>query len=130
MLTASVENMLVTSIDTTLETGVVPMQYIIIISTVRRQSEVGIQRWTNVGPIVNFCLGYFSHLDSHYSEKSRLLIIQIELEFKILLFLSTFPFKNLKILISIKYSNYKVRNLVYSTLQSENICILFAMLAY
>ena len=39
MLTASVENMLVTSIDTTLETGVVPMQYIFIISTVRRQSD-------------------------------------------------------------------------------------------
>ena len=44
MLTASVKNMLVTSINTTLETGVVPAQYIIIISTVRRQSEVGIQR--------------------------------------------------------------------------------------
>ena len=39
MLTASVENMLVTSIDTTLETGVVPTQYIVIISTVRRQSD-------------------------------------------------------------------------------------------
>ena len=59
MLTASVENMLVTSIDTTLETGVVPTQYIVVISTVRRhrQSEVGIQRWIDVGPIVNFCLG-------------------------------------------------------------------------
>ena len=57
MLTVSVENMLVTSIDTTLETGVVPTQYIVIISTVRRQSEVGIQRWLDVGPIVNFCLG-------------------------------------------------------------------------
>ena len=56
MLTASIENMLVTSIDTTLETGVVPTQYIDIISTVRRQSEVGIQRWIDVGPIVNFCL--------------------------------------------------------------------------
>ena len=44
MLTASVKNMLVTSIDTTLETGVVPTQYIVIISTVRWQSEVGIQR--------------------------------------------------------------------------------------
>ena len=44
MLTASVENMLVTSIDTTLKTGVVPTQYFVIISTVRRQSEVGIQR--------------------------------------------------------------------------------------
>ena len=59
MLTASVENMLVTSIDTTLETGVVPTQYIVIISTVRRQSEVGIQRWIDVGSIVNFCLGVF-----------------------------------------------------------------------
>ena len=41
MLTASVENMLVTSIDTTLETGVVPTptQYIVIIPTVRRQSD-------------------------------------------------------------------------------------------
>ena len=57
MLTASVENMLVTSIDTTLETGLVPTQYIVIILTVRRQSEVGIQRWIDVGPIVNFCLG-------------------------------------------------------------------------
>ena len=36
MLTASVENMLFTSINTTLETGVVPTQYIVIISTVRR----------------------------------------------------------------------------------------------
>ena len=58
MLTASVENMLVTSIGTTLETGVVPTQYIVIISTVHRQSEVGIQRWIDVGPIVNFCLGF------------------------------------------------------------------------
>ena len=39
MLTASVKNMLVTSIDTTLETGIVPTQYIVIISTVRRQSD-------------------------------------------------------------------------------------------
>ena len=39
MLTASVENMLVTSIDTTLETSVVPTQYIVIISTVHRQSD-------------------------------------------------------------------------------------------
>ena len=39
MLTASVENMWVTSIDTTLETGVVPTQYIVIISTVHRQSD-------------------------------------------------------------------------------------------
>ena len=57
MLTASVENMLVTSINTTLETGVVPTQYIVIISTVGQQSEVGIQHWIDVGPIVNFCLG-------------------------------------------------------------------------
>ena len=53
----SVESMLVTSIDKTLETGIVPMQYIVVILTVRRQSEVGIQRWIDVGPIVNFCLG-------------------------------------------------------------------------
>ena len=58
MLTASVENMLVISIDTTLETGVVPTQYIVIISTVPRQSEVGIQRWIDVGMIFDFCLGY------------------------------------------------------------------------
>ena len=58
MLTASVENMLVTSTDTTLEAGVVPMQYIVIISTVRRQPEGGIQRWIDIGPIVNFCLGW------------------------------------------------------------------------
>ena len=44
MLTASVQNMLVTSIGTTLETGVVPTQYIVTISNDRRQSEVGIQR--------------------------------------------------------------------------------------
>ena len=44
MLTASVENMLVTSIDTTLETGVVPTQYIVIISTVRRQSDSNSQK--------------------------------------------------------------------------------------
>ena len=59
MLTASVQNMLVTSIDTTLETSVVPTQYIVIISTVRQQSEVGIQHWIDVGPIVNFCLGSY-----------------------------------------------------------------------
>ena len=35
MLTASVENMLVTNIGTMLETDVVPTQYIVIISTVR-----------------------------------------------------------------------------------------------
>ena len=62
MLTASVENMLVTSIYTTLETGAVPTQYIVIISTVRRQSEVGIQRWIDVVPIFNFCLGIFYNL--------------------------------------------------------------------
>ena len=44
MLTASVENMLVTGIDTTLETGVVPTVDIVII-------------WIDVGPIVNFCMG-------------------------------------------------------------------------
>ena len=49
--------MLVTSIGTTLETGVVPTQYTVIISTVRRQSEIGIQRSIEVGLIVNFCLG-------------------------------------------------------------------------
>ena len=50
MLTASVENMLVTSIDTTLETGVVPTQYIVIISTVRRQSDSDSQKLvSNVG---------------------------------------------------------------------------------
>ena len=66
MLTAGVENMLVTRIDTTLETGVVPTQYIVVILTVRRQSEVGIQRWIDVGPIVNFCLGNIE-IDSDYS---------------------------------------------------------------
>ena len=35
MLTTSVENMLVTSIDTTLETGVVPAHYIVIISKLK-----------------------------------------------------------------------------------------------
>ena len=50
MLTASVENMLVTSIDTTLETGVVPTQYIVIISTVRRQSDsVSLKLVSNIG---------------------------------------------------------------------------------
>ena len=57
MLTACVENMLITSIDTTLETGVVPSQFIVIISTVHRQSKVGIQHLINVGPIFHFCLG-------------------------------------------------------------------------
>ena len=65
MLTASVENMLVTSIDTTLETGLVPTQNIVIISTVRRQSEVGIQRWIDVGPIVNFCLSKRAPVERH-----------------------------------------------------------------
>ena len=60
MLTTSVENMLATSIDTTLETGVVPTHYIVIISTVRRQSEIDIQCWIDVGPIVNFCLGRYA----------------------------------------------------------------------
>ena len=57
MLTANVENMLVTSIGRTLETGVLLTQYNVIISTVRRQSEVGIQRWIHVALIVNFCFG-------------------------------------------------------------------------
>ena len=81
MLTASVENMLVTSIDTTLEIGVITTQYIVIISTVRRQSEVGIQRWIDVGPIVNFCLGWvgmwqwMKHGSTiiHLKQKNRLL---------------------------------------------------------
>ena len=52
MLTASVENMLVTSIDTTLETGVIhiPTRYIVLISTVRRQSDSDSQKMvSNVG---------------------------------------------------------------------------------
>ena len=50
MLTTSVGNILVTSIDTTLETGVVPTQYIVIISTVRRQSDSDSQKLvSNVG---------------------------------------------------------------------------------
>ena len=58
MLTASVENMLVTSIGTTLETGVVQTQYIVIISTVRLQlNSDSRQGWIDVDPIVNFCLG-------------------------------------------------------------------------
>ena len=57
MLTTSVENMLVSSIGTTLETGVVLTQYIIIILTVRRKLEVGIPHWIDVGRIFNFCLG-------------------------------------------------------------------------
>ena len=39
MLSANVGNMLVTSIGRTLENGVVPRQYIVIISTARRQSD-------------------------------------------------------------------------------------------
>ena len=44
MLTASVENMLLTSTGTTLETAVVLTQYIVIISTVRRQSDSDSQK--------------------------------------------------------------------------------------
>ena len=62
MFTASFENMVVASIGTTLETGVVPTQYIVIILTVRRQLEAGIQRWIDVGPTVNFCFSYFMKL--------------------------------------------------------------------
>ena len=47
MLTASNENMLVTSIDTTLETGVVPTQYIVIISTVGSWYPELDRRWSN-----------------------------------------------------------------------------------
>ena len=57
MLTANVENMLVTSIGRTLETAYVPTQYTVIISAVRPQSKVCIHRWLDVCPIVNFCLG-------------------------------------------------------------------------
>ena len=50
MLTASVENMLVNSIDTTLETGVVQTEYNVIISTVRRQSDSNCRKLvSNVG---------------------------------------------------------------------------------
>ena len=53
MLTASVENMLVTSIDTTLKTGVVPTQYTVIISTLRRQSDSDSQKLvSNVGSML------------------------------------------------------------------------------
>ena len=59
MLTASVENMLVTSIDTTCCTNAVHRYHFDCPPTVGfRQSEVGIQRWIDVGPIDNFCLGY------------------------------------------------------------------------
>ena len=57
MLIANVVNILVTSIGRTLETGVVPTQYIVIISTVHRHSEGGIQHWIYVGPLVNFWSG-------------------------------------------------------------------------
>ena len=57
MLTANIENMLVTSIVRTMETGFLPTQYIVIIPTVRLQSEVCIQRWIDVVPFVNFWLG-------------------------------------------------------------------------
>ena len=67
MLTASVENMLVSSIGTKLETGVVSTLYILIISTVRRQSEIGIQRWIDFGLIVNFCLSTSSNRLVDYS---------------------------------------------------------------
>ena len=48
ILIASVGNMLVISIGVTLETGVVPTQYIVIISTVRRHSKVRIEHWIDV----------------------------------------------------------------------------------
>ena len=57
MLTTNVENMLVTSIDTTLETGVVPTQYIVIISNVREQLYSDSRKLvSSVGLIGNFCL--------------------------------------------------------------------------
>ena len=73
MLTASIKNMLATSIDITLETGVVSTKYIVIISTVRRQSEVGIQCWIDVGPIVNFCLGRTALFLRRFPRLSRFL---------------------------------------------------------
>ena len=57
MLTSNIKNILVASIGRTLDIGVVPTEYIVVISTVLRQSEVGIQRWIDVSPIFNFCLG-------------------------------------------------------------------------
>ena len=54
MLTASVENMLVTSIGRTLEIGV----YQRSTSLSFRLSADSIQRWNDVGPIINFCLDY------------------------------------------------------------------------
>ena len=62
MLTTNVGNMLFTSIATTLKTGVIPTKYIVIISTVRWQSKVGIQHWMDVCPIVNFCLGWHRYV--------------------------------------------------------------------
>ena len=50
MLAASVENIFVTSIGRRLETGVVPTQYIVIISIVRQQSDSdGRKLVSNVG---------------------------------------------------------------------------------
>ena len=50
MLTANVENMLFASIGKTLETGVVPMHYTVIISIVRRQSNSDSRKFvSNVG---------------------------------------------------------------------------------
>ena len=57
--------MLVISIDTTLETGVVPMQY------QRIQRIQRIQRWIDVGPNVNFCLGKKKTFFD-YSKKKRI----------------------------------------------------------
>ena len=56
MLTVSVENFLANTICRSLGTGVVSTQYIVIIMTVHRKSEVDIQRWIDNGPIVNSCL--------------------------------------------------------------------------
>ena len=70
MLTASVENMLVTSIDTTLETGVVPTQYIFIISTVRRQSNSDSQKLvSNVGlTLVRLLISAWDDIESPQAE--------------------------------------------------------------
>ena len=66
MLTAGVENMLVISIVTTMETGVVPTQYIVIISTV---SSVGstlfqllISAWAALAESHTACVNTFSFL--------------------------------------------------------------------
>ena len=73
MLTASVENMLVISIDTTLETGVVPTQYILIISTVRRRSDSDSRKLVSnvVSILVRFLISAwevqcFSNEDKYY----------------------------------------------------------------